>query len=364
MINLYNFYIENIKKDNYYYRFYEFITNDNLSKQSKEIEEIFGISNYTYEDKIREYEIYDEEEAIKKLRDLCEPNLSIDECFLDLSGTSYLYKDYLKLAEEMRSYINESFGITVNIGIASNRLCAKMASDFEKPNKIHTLFPDEIATKMWPLPVGDLFMVGKKSVITLNQLGIHTIGDLAHADVRVLTKYFKNNAQGMIDSANGRDDSKIEPYVPKDKSISVSETLPSDIESLPKLKEILLYQADRVGRSLRKDKKYAGVVAVTFKTKDFVSYSHQMKLSTPINTTEEIYKTACDVLKKGWRGEAIRLIGIRLGNLVEGKIRQYSIFDEEKDEYMDKMQEVIDGINDKYGGSKIMPASMKRKEEK
>ena len=285
---------------------------------------------------------------------------SIDECFLDLSGTKYLYNDYMKLARSMQKYINDNFGITVNIGIACNRLCAKMASDFEKPNKIHTLFPNEIESKMWPLPVGELFMVGKKSAALLNQIGIYTIGDLARADINLLTKYFKNNASSMINSARGIDNYKVSKYVPKDQSISVSETLPKDIDNLVDLQNILLYQADRVGIQLRKEKKYTGTIAVIFKNKDFISYSHQKKLDVPINSTEEIYKVAVDVLKKGWRGDKIRLIGIRLGSLTEKRVKQFSLFDMDTEDDVDKIQDVLDKINDKYGSCKITVASMKK----
>ena len=119
---------------------------------------------------------------------------SIDECFLDFTGTSFLYKDYFALAKKISKEIKEKFGFTVNIGIASNKLCAKMASDFEKPDKIHTLFKEEIPTKMWPLPVGDLFMVGKSTKEKLIKLGILTIGDLAKTPLSVLKKHFKNQA--------------------------------------------------------------------------------------------------------------------------------------------------------------------------
>ena len=285
---------------------------------------------------------------------------SIDECFLDLSGTKYLYNDYLKLARDIQKYINDNLGITVNIGIACNRLCAKMASDFEKPNKIHTLFPNEIESKMWPLPVGELFMVGKKSAEILNKIGIYTIGDLAHADISLLTKYFKNNASNMINSARGIDNTKVSNYVPKDQSISVSETLPKDVDNLVDLQNILLYQADRVGIQLRKEKKYTGTIAVIFKNKDFISYSHQKKLDVPINSTEEIYKVAVNVLKKGWRGDKIRLIGIRLGSLSEKRVKQFSLFDMDTEDDVDKIQDVLDKINDKYGSCKITVASMKK----
>lgn len=288
---------------------------------------------------------------------------SIDECFLDFTGTSYLYDDYLLLARKMQKYINDNFGITVNIGIAENRLCAKMASDFLKPNKIHTLFPSEIKSKMWPLKVDDLFMVGRKSAVILHQLGIHTIGDLARTDVVLLSKYFKNQAIKMIESANGIDESLVCFRESKEKSISVSETLPEDVVDTSKLKEVLLFQADKVARSARRENLYAGVVSIILKNNQFVNYSHQKKLVNPTNATEEVYKISCELLKNIWKGEPIRLIGIRLSDFTTNNQKQVSLFESESERNVDKLQSVIDGINDKYGNMKVMPASMKNKKK-
>lgn len=288
---------------------------------------------------------------------------SVDECFLDLTGMSLIYKDPLELANKMRNYINNNFGITVNIGIANCKLCAKMASDFEKPNKIHTLFDEEIKTKMWPLPVEDLFMVGKKSAIILKQLGIKTIGELANTDIEILRKYFKNQALTMINYANGIDDSKVETRVAKNQSISVSETLEKDVKNVKELKHVLLRQADKVGRTARDKKLYATTLAIILKTNEFKSYSHQIKLVNPTNSTEEIFKQAIKLFKVCYRGEPIRLIGIRLSDFVKENIKQVSLFEEEKDINSDKIQEVIDTIKDKFGYGIIIPASLKEIEK-
>lgn len=288
---------------------------------------------------------------------------SIDECFLDISDMNLIYKDPLELAKTMREYINKNFGITVNIGIANCKLCAKMASDFEKPNKIHTLFDEEVQTKMWPLPVSDLFMVGKKSAEILVQLGIKTIGDLANTDLEILRKYFKSQAIVMQEHARGIDESKVERRVAKNQSISVSETLEKDITDKRELKHILLRQADRVGRTARNKKLYATTIAVIFKTNEFKSYSHQTKLVNPTNATEDIFKQAIKVLDNGYRGEPIRLIGLRLNDFVKENIKQVSLFEEEKDTNSDKVQEVIDNIKDKFGDGIIIPASLKEIEE-
>ncbi len=288
---------------------------------------------------------------------------SVDECFLDMTGTELLYPDPIKLAHQMKDEIYSKFGYTVNVGIGNNKLCAKMASDFEKPNKVHTLFSYEIEKKMWPLPVGDLFMVGKASSKVLTEMGIKTIGDLAKYDLTLLRKRFKNQADFMHEYANGIDFSEVTPRISKNKSISTTETLPNDVDNIVDLRKVLLGQANRVGRQARYQKLYAKTIAVIFKTNDFVSYSHQMKLVNPTNVTKEIYKYAREVLEKGWKKDPIRLIGIRLDNLTPDNNKQISLFDEKKDENNDKIQEVLDNISDKYGDGIIIPASLKEKDK-
>ncbi len=286
---------------------------------------------------------------------------SIDECFLDMSGTNFLYPDPIKLAYQIKDEIYNKFGYTVNIGIANNKLCAKMASDFEKPNKVHTLFNYEIEKKMWPLPVEDLFMVGKSSSKVLREMGITTIGALAHTDLDLLKRRFKSQGEMMKNYANGIDFSPVNPnnHNGKSKSMSVTETMPKDVESTVELKKILMKQAERISRQARKEKVYAQTVALIFKTSDFISYSHQIKLVNPTNVTADIYNNCLDILSKGWRGEPLRLIGIRLADFTNDNRKQISIFDQEKDLHADKMQEILDDISNKYGDGVIIPASLK-----
>lgn len=286
---------------------------------------------------------------------------SIDECFLDMSGTNFLYPDPIKLAYQIKDEIYNKFGYTVNIGIANNKLCAKMASDFEKPNKVHTLFNYEIEKKMWPLPVEDLFMVGKSSSKVLREMGITTIGALAHTDLDLLKRRFKSQGEMMKNYANGIDFSPVNPnnHNGKSKSMSVTETMPKDVESTVELKKILMKQAERISRQARKEKVYAQTVALIFKTSDFISYSHQIKLVNPTNVTADIYNYCLDILSKGWRGEPLRLIGIRLADFTNDNRKQISIFDQEKDLHADRMQEILDDISNKYGDGVIIPASLK-----
>ncbi|MBQ2640008.1 MAG: DNA polymerase IV [Bacilli bacterium] len=284
---------------------------------------------------------------------------SVDECFLDMSGMDYIYKDYIKLAHDIKDEIKEKFGYTVNIGIGNNKLCAKMASDFEKPNKVHTLFKDEIAKKMWPLPVGDLFMVGKQSTKLLNSIGIKTIYDLAKYDEKKLKKHFKNQTEHLKNSALGIDESKVTPRSNITTSISITETLPYDIDDQDKLKEILFRQTEEVTRQLREQKQYTKTVAIIYKNSNFINYSAQAKLPNPTDNTKTIYKKVIDIFNKSYKEDPIRLIGVRLAELSKTKKQQLSLFEEDEDIKDTEIQKTVDKINKKFGAASVMPASLK-----
>ena len=284
---------------------------------------------------------------------------SIDECFLDLTGTTYLYDDILALAYKIKDEINEKFGFTVNIGIGNNKLCAKMASDFEKPNRVHTLFENEIKSKMWPLPIENLFMVGKKTADKLKKIGLYTIGDVARSDCNKLIKEFKTFGSTIYELANGIDNSLVDSTVTQSKSISVSLTLVKDTDDINLLKKILLSQVDDVGRTLRKKKLYATVVAVTFKTSEFVSFSKQCSTVFPINSNNAIYDKVISLLYKSWNFEKIRNIGVRISGFTDKRVTQTSLFEDSNKNYADeKIQAVLDNIKDKYGSNIINLASL------
>ena len=284
---------------------------------------------------------------------------SIDECFLDLTGTTYLYDDILALAYKIKDEINEKFGFTVNIGIGNNKLCAKMASDFEKPNRVHTLFENEIKSKMWPLPIENLFMVGKKTADKLKKIGLYTIGDVARSDRNKLIKEFKSFGNTIYELANGIDNSIVDSTVSQSKSISISLTLNKDTDDINVLKKILLTQVDDIGRSLRRKKLYATVVAVTFKTSDFVSFSKQCSTDFPINSNDAIYDKVISLLYKSWNFEKIRNIGVRISGFTDKRVTQTSLFEDGNKNYADeKIQAVLDNIKDKYGSNIINLASL------
>ena len=238
--------------------------------------------------------------------------MSIDECFLDYTPVKHLYGDEVKFAYKLKQEIYDKLGFTVNIGIANNKLCAKMASDFSKPYKVHTLFDSEVKEKMWPLKVDDLFGIGKKTAQKLHNLNINTIYDLAHTDYDYLYKFFKNQAKDMIDSANGKGSDIVVSEESQPKGIGNETTLNRNISSKEELEPYLLALSENVAIRLRKQNKYASVIVVTLKDKFFRRFSHQKKLINATNLTEEIYKTALDILSEMNVEDGIRLIGVRL----------------------------------------------------
>ena len=286
---------------------------------------------------------------------------SIDEAFLDMSNMDYIYKDIIKLAYDIKEEVKKRFGFTVNVGIGNNYLCAKMASDFEKPDKVHTLFSYEIKDKMWPLPVNDLLYVGKSSVKKLNSLGIFTIGELASTDISVLKPHFKNMAYDLINRANGIDDMEYRDKTAKNKSVSISRTLPEDIIDKQILYKVLLEETDEVGRNLRRQNKYTKTIAVTFRNNNFFDYSHQVTLPEEINSTMDIYNEVIKIFEIAWRHDYIRNIGIRLDKLCDKTSVQLDMFSKDKKTENSNVQEVLDKINDKFGKSCVTIASLKKK---
>ena len=284
---------------------------------------------------------------------------SIDECFMDMTGMKMLYGDMEKLAYKIKDEIYNTLGFTVNIGIGNCKVCAKMASDFEKPNKVHTLYKNEIKEKMWPLDVDELFMVGKSSSAKLHELGINKIGDLACSNLNMLVKYFKSMGHMMYEYANGIDNSDVEKAEPKNKGISNSTTLPYDLYDLQSIKKVLRKLSQTVGIRLREEKKYATVVSVQLKNNNFFNYQHQKKLVNPVSSNEDIYEVSCEILKDMWKEDSIRLVGLRVSDFIDKTFEQVSLFEETgKSNKREKIQNVIDKINKKYGNNTINNASL------
>lgn len=274
---------------------------------------------------------------------------SVDECFMDMTLFLHPNEKLIDKAYEINKRVKEELGFTVNIGVANNKLLAKMASDFKKPDRVHTLYPEEIKTKMWILPISELFMVGRKSIPKLAQMGIKTIEDLASQDEKMLIKRFGKHGKLMWEYANGIDQSPVvyEPEQPK--CIGNSITLPEDIYNINRLNEVLLALSEQVAFRLRKHALKANVVSVQIKTKDFISYSHQKTLASPTNITKEIYETSKELLSNLHQNRGIRLIGIQTSKLVENEQMQLSIFDNTTNTKQEKIENVVNDLKKKYG---------------
>lgn len=281
---------------------------------------------------------------------------SIDECFLDMTLFLPKGQTLLQKAYEINKRVKEELGFTVNVGVANNKLLAKMASDFTKPDRVHTLFKEEISSKMWSLHISELFMVGKKSIPKLEQLGVKTIGDLARLDFKMLVKKFGKHGKMMWEYANGIDESEVVYKIEKPKCIGNSITLPEDIYNIQKLNEILLALSEQVVFRLRKHNLLASVVNVQIRTKDFVNYSHQRKLDSPTNLTKDIYKESKELLQKLHQNRGIRLIGIRTDKLVSKDELQLSFFDNRENEKQEKLEMIMDDLKKKYGYETITRA--------
>ena len=282
---------------------------------------------------------------------------SIDECFLDM--THYLMNDtLLNKGKEINRRVKEELGFTVNVGVAHNKLLAKMASDFTKPNRVHTLFEDEIASKMWTLPISELFMLGKRTVPKLYNMQIKTIGDLAKTNKKILQNKFGKHGTMMWEYANGIDNSEVKYQKEKPKGIGNSVTLPEDISDIDKLEEILLALTEQVTYRLRKQKMLARVVNVQLRNKDFVDTSHQRKLSNATASTKEILEVAKELLEQMYRkGTPIRLIGVRVDDLTDTEETQISLFnDVAKNQKQEKLDKTIDKLKEKYGYNLITRA--------
>lgn len=281
---------------------------------------------------------------------------SIDEAFCDFTGTQGLYGSLTEFAVKLKDRIRDELGFTVNIGISSNKLLAKMASDFEKPDKVHTLFPDEIPYKMWPLPVSDLIYVGRSSIGTLHNLGIFTIGDLAAFDVTILKQHLKKHGEDIWKSANGYADAFVRAEQPANKGYGNSVTVGNDITDQENALMVLLSLCETIGARLRADNAYVSVVSVSIVDTDFHHTSHQTTLPSSTNITEKIYETACELFCRLWNGEPLRQLGVHTSKASTDGFIQYDMFDRSRMDKLSRLNSAIDQIRDRYGDEAIKRA--------
>ena len=288
-------------------------------------------------------------EILREYSDVVE-QYSIDEAFLDMSSSCHLFGTPEDTAEQIKDRIREELGFTVNVGISVNKLLAKMASDFQKPDRVHTLYPEEIPVKMWSLPVSDLFFVGRATTKKLLTLGITTIGELAQADPVWLRKVLKKQGEIVWAFANGIDESPVLNEAPANKGYGNSTTTPFDVRDYNTAKKVLLGLSETVGSRLRADNVEIEVVTVGIRYSDLSYISHQKKLSSSTNLTIKIYETACELFLELWNGEPIRHLGVYTGKVLDGDIfRQLDLFDETDYDKLAKADATLDEIRERFG---------------
>lgn len=302
---------------------------------------------------------------LKEYTDCVEP-FSVDEAFLDMTGTCHLFGDPLSTAKKIQARIKDTYGFTVNIGISQNKILAKTASDFKGPNQVHTLFPEELEKKFRPLPIEKLLFSGRSSCEKLKMLGIHTIGDLAHSDPYYIQSHLGKNGILLHNYANGIDPSPVLPERPEPKGYSNSITTDHDITTLQEANKILLSLCETIGYRLRMDESRTNVLSVQLKDCFFRKQSKQCVLSEPCNNTKLLYQQACILFQQLWDGSTpIRLLGIHATKLESTAYTQLSLFDCRQNRQQEQLEQAIDSIRNKFGSGAIMRASfLKPNEEK
>ncbi len=278
---------------------------------------------------------------------------SIDEAWVDMTGTERLFGAPRLAAEKMRQRIYEELGFTVNIGISSNKLLAKVAGDFEKPNKVHTLFPEEMEEKMWPLPVRDLFLVGAATEAKLKRMGIYTIGDLARAERELLRKKLGKHGETVWYFANGHNADAVTPEPAENKGYGNAVTTPKDVETRQQGHQVLLSLCETVAMRMRKDGKCGRCVAVHLRTNGFDHFSHQKLLHGATNITQELFRAACQVFDEAWDGSVpLRQLGVQVTRLTQEPYQQFDLFSgmtPVQYERKLRLDETVDSLRDKYG---------------
>ena len=282
--------------------------------------------------------------------------LSIDEAFLDMTGTEQLYGDLKKLARKIQNRIMDELMLPCSVGISSNKLLAKMASDFKKPMGITTIYPDDIKEMIWPLKVSELFGVGKKTAMKLNQLGIRTIGELAKTDIGVLSGLLGEGTAMMLHNyANGIDPSPVVSSRDEIKSIGHEMTYPEDLTRIEDILRELLVLVDKTAYRLRQKGQKGKTISIKIKLNDFTLITRAHTISEVTDSADCIYQVAKELVTSCKIAKPIRLLGVTVSNFEDDSIKQLSLFSQDNDRK--KLDSMLDEIRGKYGFDAIKRAA-------
>ncbi|MBD0381102.1 DNA polymerase IV [Paenibacillus sedimenti] len=287
-------------------------------------------------------------------------SMSIDECFVDITGSKQ-FGTPLEIATGIQRRIMDELKLPCSIGVAPNKLLAKMGSDMKKPNGISVVRLRDVPYLLWDKPCHYLYGIGKKTADKLIKLNIHTLGQLAKADEKLLTRHFGIMGTHLKQSANGIDHSLVNPEQEQSKSIGHTTTLPNDLTDKKEIYRVFLNLADQVARRLRKQKLVSSTVQITIRDPEMRTITRSVTLQTPTEHLDEIYKTSCQLYDHHWEeGNPIRLLGITLQNLSakEETAIQLDLFDYEKQPRKDQLNRIMDQLRDKFGENAILTAGM------
>jgi len=294
---------------------------------------------------------------------------SIDEAWLDMTGSEGLFGKPFDAAKRIMKEIKDRLGLWCSIGIAENKFMAKMAAEMKKPLGITELWQNDIPVKLWPLPVKEMYGVGSKTAEKLNHMGIRTIGELAKSDVNAVIKALGKVGNEVYLHANGFDNSTVLARVDDDvKSIGREKTLPEDVTDIEKAKIVLMELSDDIGMTTRKQGKEGRTIHITMKYSDFHSVTRQTTIPAT-SITKEIYQAGCSLLEQNWnKSHPVRLIGISISGFHEDcSSDQLSLFDQRgnnvKGEKNKRIDNAMDKIRNKYGSEIISLAALVKKEK-
>jgi len=282
--------------------------------------------------------------------------LSIDEAFLDMTGTEKLYPDLMELAGRIQKRIMDELTLPCSVGISSNKLLAKMASDYKKPMGITAIYPDDVEKMIWPLKVSELFGVGRKTAMKLNQLGINTIGDLAKTDINILSRIFGEATAIMLhNNANGIDDSHVVSSREEVKSVGNEITYPEDLTQTEDILRELLALSDKVAYRLRQKKLKGKTITLKVKFNYFTIITRSHTINEVTDSADSIYQVVRELVKAGKLSKPVRMLGVTVSNFTDDTVKQLSLFSQEDDK--SKLDAMLDEIRGKYGFNAVKRAA-------
>jgi DNA polymerase IV len=295
-------------------------------------------------------------EIFGQFTDLVE-GLSLDEAFLDVTGSKGLFGSAEAMAQEIKNRIQMRTGLTASVGVSHNKLLAKLASEINKPDGLVVILPEEVTTILDPLPVGRLHGIGAKTAARLEQQGIHTLGQLRRAPESVLWPLFRRETREMRERASGVDDRPVISDAPE-KQISSEETFDVDIRDHQELRQRLAHLADRTAERLRSRQLKAGMISIKVRRRDFETYTRQRSFRPPTQETRLVLQVATELLDR-WMDEqpraAVRLLGVGVSDLAPAQ--QLDLFTTRESAESGKLDETLDRIRGKYGTEAVKRGS-------